>query len=59
MPITKKQSLEKFKEFKDNYYKKKKATAEEQYGGVLKALRNGGIIKAQWGDNSTDWNWTK
>ena len=46
--ISKKKSIEKFQNFKKNYYKKKEKNkaSSEKYGGVLKALRKGGIIKA-------------
>lgn len=44
---TKENSLNKFNAFREKFQKAK--AEKEQYGGVLKALRNGGIIKAQAG----------
>ena len=35
--------------------KKKKKHRKHEIGGILKALRNGGIIKAKWGDDTSDW----
>ena len=41
---------------KNKFYRRYgNAVRGHQIGGILKALRNGGIIKAKWGDDTSDW----
>ena len=41
---------------KNKFYRRYgNAVRHHQLGGILKALRNGGIIKAKWGDDTSDW----
>lgn len=60
-PFSLEKSRNKFNSFAEQWRKRKgkpsntTETPSEKYGGILKALRNGGIIKAKWGDDTSDW----